>query len=123
MAIGLLTTFWSLLYGHGDFGYTVHRILDSGIDTGDVIERKVLSTNPENSLFCHILEIYPLAANSLTRVVNSLKSGKELETTPQVNKGQGYYSYPKNEHFEQFLTKGYLLLNKPKYYELLNSFL
>lgn len=119
---GVLATFWSLLYGSGEYGYTLHRITDAGIDTGDMIERRVMATHPNRSLFCHIQSIYPPAARSIAQAIQTLENGQALPSQAQLNAQSAYYSYPETEHFEQFQAKGYSLLDQSAYFNLLREY-
>lgn len=119
---GILGTFWSMLLGNSEYGYTLHRVLDSTIDTGNILERKVLPINSDRSLFLHICKIYPKAAVSTLSAINILRNGQHLTDCPQeVDQGR-YYTYPETKDFEAFSQKGMKIFNKDEYFEILSAY-
>jgi methionyl-tRNA formyltransferase len=119
---GILATFWSLLHGETEYGYTLHHISDATIDTGAIIERHALSVDPNQSLFEHIVRLYPHAAENLLQIIQQYRHGQTPKTLPQPRQAGAYYSLPTTEDFEAFHHKGLRLLDEAVYYQWLKQY-
>ncbi len=119
---GVLATFWSLLHEAPQYGYTLHHISDPSIDTGDIIERQARPTQPECSLFWHIVNLYAPAADSILKAIQAYRSGVAPPVLPQAHQHGAYYSIPTAQDFDAFQRNGLKLLEEADYFQLLQRF-
>jgi methionyl-tRNA formyltransferase len=119
---GILATFWSLLHGKKEYGYTLHTIPDASIDTGAIIDRQSLPVNPKWSLFEHILSLYTPAANSILQALNHYRQGATPPVFEQNEADSGYFSLPKPEDLEQLIAQGFQIFDKDAYFQHLQRF-
>lgn len=119
---GILATFWSLLHGRTEYGYTLHTIEDSGIDTGAIIARRSFPVNVRLSLFEHIAALYAPGAESILEAISQYRQGRKPGIAPQLEAGSGYYTLPLPEDFERLIAQGWQLLNQPAYYAFLRQY-
>lgn len=108
---GILATFWSLLNGATHYGYTLHTIDDSSIDTGPIIERVKRPVHHQKCLFWHICQLYPPGAESILAYINTLKNQKTLTAFPQEHAQGNYYGYPDSVALATFMQKGHQLIS------------
>lgn len=119
---GILATFWSMLHEQTEYGFTLHTIHDATIDTGHIIQKTPLPIDPNRSLFHHILQLYPLGAQAILETLHQLRQGNQPETQPQDSQFGNYYGLPTAADFDEFLRKGYRLLDEPEYFQHLTQF-
>jgi len=119
---GVLATFWSLLHEASHYGYTLHHISDPSIDTGDVIERQSMPTQPERSLFWHIVNLYEPAADSILKAIQAYRYGAPPPMLPQAHQHGAYHSIPTAQDFDAFQRNGLKLLEEADYFRLLQRF-
>lgn len=98
---GVMATFWAMLAGEKEIGTTLHRIVDSGIDTGPVlgIHRRV--TRPERSYLANVLGLYAGGCDMIAAAVNILAAGQELPVQQQTAEGQ-YFGTPETNNLRRF---------------------
>jgi folate-dependent phosphoribosylglycinamide formyltransferase PurN len=101
---GVSPTFWSMAHGEKQAGITLHYI-DSGIDTGKIISRRILISNfqTEHSLY---LKLSENGERMIGDFIRSLRSGNKIKTLSVKGKGS-YYSLPTKEAAREFFSKGY----------------
>lgn len=119
---GILATFWSLLHGKKEYGYTLHTIPDRTIDTGHIIDRRSFPVQPEKSLFEHTVNLYEPAAESILHAIGHYRNGQEPPAQPQQEADSHYYTLPKPEDFEQLIAQGFQVINRDAYYAFLHQF-
>ncbi len=107
---GVMATFWAMLHGAGEVGTTLHRIVDSGIDTGPIIHIERLAVEPAESYLGNVLRLYPKACDNLAGVARRLGSGKAPASRPQPA-GGAYYSTPVAADVDAFLARGLRLFD------------
>jgi methionyl-tRNA formyltransferase len=119
---GILATFWSLLNQESEYGYTLHHISDASIDTGDVIASAQFPTEPSQSLFWHVVNIYPHAAVQMLQAIQGYRVGVVPVPTPQPAGTGNYYGLPETADFECFQHRGLRLLDATVYHQWLHRF-
>lgn len=118
---GVLATFWTLLQQRSEYGCTLHWINDASIDTGLTIETVRLPVMPGKSLFSHIASLYEPGATAIARAIKQLATGQSLASEVKQGKPQ-YFSYPKAEDCQRFLSQGGCVIDYADYSRLLNRF-
>ncbi|MCH9693507.1 MAG: formyl transferase [Gammaproteobacteria bacterium] len=98
---GVMATFWSMLDGASEIGTTLHRIVDSGIDTGPVIEICRRPTQYSKSYLANVLALYAGGCDTVASAVRGIASGSVLAELPQVS-GGSYYSEPGSADVQRF---------------------
>ena len=113
---GLLAPFWQMYNGEDKVGCTLHHV-NSGIDTGDIIDIKYTNIVPYRSLLWHTNKIYRMAVPLIVRYIESYSERRTLRAIPQNN--GNYYSLPTSDDFKQFFDRGYTLSNHVDFTECL----
>lgn len=103
---GVMATFWSLLHQRPDYGYTIHRIVDEGVDTGPMIVREARPLALNSDYFSQLLTLYRLAVPRLAVVIDRITKGKSATILPLESSSGGYYSTPNHSDIAQFTELG-----------------
>jgi methionyl-tRNA formyltransferase len=102
---GVMATFWAMLNEEPEIGATLHRIVDSGVDTGPVIGISRVKTQPRESYLTNVLSLYNEGCTLLASAIKALNSGKfSGDALPPTGPGR-YYSTPDDVAIERFLAK------------------
>jgi methionyl-tRNA formyltransferase len=118
---GILASFWSKKHNENEYGFTIHSIEDSGIDTGSIFQIKKLTHNPNKCLFRTVNELYPLAANSIKNLLTDYVLTKKLPESFKQEKIGNYFSKPLLEDFIEYEKLGLKIINKDYYEDLLEK--
>lgn len=102
---GVMATFWAMLRGEEMIGTTLHRIVDSGIDTGPIIGVRRLAADYRSSYLANVLRLYGPGCGMVLGALQILEAGKAPETTAQIPGGR-YFSTPERADVEQFTARG-----------------
>jgi methionyl-tRNA formyltransferase len=103
-----MATFWAMLNKEEIIGATLHRIVDSGIDTGPVIGIRPVPADYGSSYLANVLRLYGPGCDMIVEAVRALETGKEPETTAQAPGGM-YFSTPETDDVERFKARGLVL--------------
>ena len=107
---GVMATFWAMLNDEPEIGATLHRIVDSGIDTGPVIGISRVQTQPGESYLANVLGLYIDGCKMLAETVAALNRGKFVQDAqPPTGPGR-YYSTPDAASIERFSAKNLSLV-------------
>ncbi len=107
---GVMASFWALLNNATTLGTTLHYIDDATIDTGRVLGTTALPRNPDRSYLWHVLTLYKDGCDLLAQKVAAIARGEQPACTAQSGQGN-YYSYPRQEHLDQFGSQGSVLVD------------
>ncbi len=118
---GVMATFRALLQGDDELGTTLHRIVDSGIDTGPVIERSSLKVVTEKSYFWHVQSLYEEGCLTMINAVHELALGRELRGKAQTGHGS-YYGFPQEKDCIALEKRGFKLFEPIEVLELARRF-
>ena len=102
---GVMATFWAMLHGADTIGATLHRIIDSGIDTGPVIGIRRIPTDYRSSYLANVLRLYGPGCELITAALQAIAAGREVVATPQEPGGR-YFSTPGIVDLEAFRRRG-----------------
>jgi methionyl-tRNA formyltransferase len=119
---GILATFWSLLHGRKEYGYTLHAITDASIDTGPILDRRSFPVKAGGSLFEHTASLYLPAAESILNALDYYRKGEVPPQQPQNEAQSSYYTLPQPEDFERLIAQGFSILNREAYYSFLRQY-
>lgn len=111
---GMMATFWAMLNGDATIGCTAHYIVDAGIDTGPVIGRARLPSNPQCSYLANVLSLYPPGCALIVDAVKRIERGEPVAGTPQPAGGR-YYSTPTEADLARFEAQGLRLFDDHDY--------
>jgi methionyl-tRNA formyltransferase len=100
---GVSPIFWALANKESTFGSTLHYI-NTGIDTGKIIFRKVFKYPVPASEHAVYLKCASIGMKQISDFLN-LPSFTSLKTIPNPNNGS-YYSLPTREAVHRFLASG-----------------
>lgn len=106
---GVMASFWAMLNGEPDIGTTLHRIIDSGIDTGPVIGISRIQTRPTDSYLANVLRLYADGSEMLASAISDLARGNPVSGEPQAGGGGHYFSVPDAAAIERFRSKSLYL--------------
>lgn len=107
---GVMATFWAMLHGEPTIGATLHRIVDSGIDTGPVIGLCRIPAAYDSSYLANVLRLYGPGCELIAVALQALAAGREPAATPQEPGGR-YFSTPRGSDIEAFTERGLVLAN------------
>jgi methionyl-tRNA formyltransferase len=102
---GVMATFWAMLHNEEMIGSTLHRIVDSGIDTGPVIGIRRVAADYRASYLANVLRLYGPGCEMVVEALQVLESGEEPGTAAQPPGGT-YFSTPEAADLERFVTRG-----------------
>ena len=105
---GVMATFWAMLHREAEIGATLHRIVDSGIDTGPVLGICRLEARYDASYLANVLALYGPGCELFVHAIGTLATGGTPETCPQLAGGR-YFSTPGNADVERFIAAGMTL--------------
>jgi methionyl-tRNA formyltransferase len=107
---GVMATFWAMLAGEKEIGSTLHWIVDSGIDTGPVIESRRRATRPETSYLVNVLGLYAEGCEMIANAVHTIAADRELPFHGQAAKGP-YFGAPGTADVRHFEAAGLSLFD------------
>jgi methionyl-tRNA formyltransferase len=106
---GVMATFWAMLAGDREIGTTLHRIVDSGIDTGPILDIRRSETRPEVSYLGNVLGLYAEGCAMMTAAVRTVER-RELPGEFPAGKGR-YFSAPGAGDISRFEARGLTLFD------------
>jgi methionyl-tRNA formyltransferase len=98
---GVMATFWAMLAGEKEIGTTLHRIVDSGIDTGPILGIYRRAARPERSYLANVLGLYAGGCDMIAAAVDSLVAGHALPAEEQSAEGR-YFGTPETNDVQRF---------------------
>ena len=102
---GVMATFWAMLNDEPKIGATLHRIVDSGIDTGPVIGISRTDTNHGESYLANVLRLYREGCSMLATAIGELERGRSLAELPRSSSPGPYFSMPDEAAIQAFTAK------------------
>jgi len=102
---GVMATFWAMLNDEPKIGTTLHRIVDSGIDTGPVIGISQCDTNRGESYLANVLGLYRDGCSMMAAAISDLNRGKPLAGSSQTPGSGQYFSTPDDAAIQAFMAK------------------
>ena len=103
---GVMATFWSMLHQRSRYGYSIHDIIDEGIDTGPVIDYEILPLDLNRDYLGQLLALYEHAVPRLARIIEQREAAGALRRLPNGATTGGYYSTPTTSDCAQFSGLG-----------------
>jgi methionyl-tRNA formyltransferase len=116
---GLFAPFWQALQGTTMFGCAVH-FVDSGIDTGPVIDTARVPLAEDRSLMWHAGELYRGGARIAAAAVDTLRRGAVPAATPPAP-GGAYRRFPDAADFAALEARGMRLVDARDYAALIDE--
>ena len=113
---GVIATFRALMAEEREIGCTLHYIADGTIDTGPVVGRSPVTVDRERSLFWNVLSLYPSGVALMSDALGRLTGGQQLATSEQH--GGTYFSYPSAAEWNDFLHRGWRVVDPGDLHEL-----
>lgn len=105
---GAMATFWAMLAGASNMGWTLHYIVDGTIDTGPIIERQSLPIDYRRSYLRNVLSLYPGACARVVSTVKTIATAGRAPNESQTGASR-YYSFPTAADLRRFIGLGYPL--------------
>ena len=105
---GVMATFWAMLHKEVEVGATLHRIVDSGIDTGPVIGIRRRAADYGASYLANVLRLYGPGCDMVVEAIEILAAGETLPVAAQPPGGR-YFSTPRDADIESFKKCGLVL--------------
>lgn len=118
---GLFAPLRQMLTGAPALGCTFHRV-DSGIDTGPIIDIAWVPLRENLCLMQHTFELYLAGIPLILELVNNLDINKVPVVIPQKADKRCYYSIPGSAEFSELKQKGMKLIDKHAYRAMLSLF-
>jgi methionyl-tRNA formyltransferase len=107
---GVMASFWAMLAGESDLGSTLHRIVDSGIDTGPLISRQVQPRLSGMSYLSNVLSLYRSGTDAILATIDDIRNLRKIAFIP-ANSGGQYFSEPTANAVDDFLHAGLQLVD------------
>jgi methionyl-tRNA formyltransferase len=107
---GVLATFRALRAGDARLACTLHRIVDTGIDTGPIIAQAEIDAAPERSVFWNVMRLYDPGIELLVEAVERIAAGEALPGVPQDTSAGAYYGVPDAEELAVAEAQGLRLV-------------
>jgi methionyl-tRNA formyltransferase len=107
---GVMATFWAMLNNEPEIGATLHRIVDSGVDTGPVIGISRVKTQLQESYLANVLSLYIEGCTMLANSLKAVSRGKIQRDAPPPTRPGRYYSTPDDAAIKRFLAKNLSLV-------------
>ena len=117
---GVMATFWAMQNDDKEIGSTVHRIVDSGVDTGPVVARIPFLCRPNDTYLSNVLSLYVHGFGELVRAIESVAKTGEVPQTEQAGVAR-YYHAPGEEEVRAFEAKGLRLYDGQEIERLLDE--
>jgi methionyl-tRNA formyltransferase len=106
---GVMATFWSMLHQRSHYGYSIHDIIDEGIDTGPVIDYEILPLDLNRDYLGQLLALYEHAVPRLARIIKQReREGAPNRLSQEIASGR-YYTTPTESDVAQFSALGWRL--------------
>ena len=103
---GVMATFWSMLHQRSRYGYSIHDIIDEGIDTGPVIDYEILPLDLNRDYLGQLLALYEHAVPRLARIIKQReREGAPNRLSQEIASGR-YYITPTESDVAQFSGLG-----------------
>lgn len=119
---GLCCPYRAMEQGETRSGCTLFQ-LDSGLDTGPVVEIGWWPIAYERSVLWNFVHTYFAGIDALIRHLPLLEAGVPLAAEPQNPAGRRYFSYPTEQEFQAFVRRGGRIVEPGDYIEMLSWFL
>ena len=88
---GVMATFWSMLHQQSRYGYSIHDIIDEGIDTGPVIDYEILPLDLNRDYLGQLLALYENAVPRLARIIKQReREGAPNRLSQEIASGRHY---------------------------------
>jgi methionyl-tRNA formyltransferase len=120
---GILTSFWSKKNNETEYGFTVHGIENSGIDTGSVFHVEKFKHNPDKCLFHTIHKLYPDAANFMRGFLSDFQLNKTLPRSFKQESKGAYFTKPVLDDFIEYEKSALKLFDIDYYTQILDKYL
>jgi len=104
---GMLPNFWQLYHGEKQAGITIHKI-DTGIDTGDIVEQRFVPIDESDSLDDLIVKTKRLGAGMMLEVIEKFRNN--TVSCREMPSGGSYFSFPGRADVLEFKRRGKRLL-------------
>jgi len=119
---GVNPTFWCMKDGDSHAACTLHWI-DSGIDSGPLLEVRPMALDYSRSLFANWIANYQNGAQMIVDAIGALARGDSLSATPQDAARRCYVPTPTDADFADFTARGNRLVDTDDYLDLLSHYL
>jgi methionyl-tRNA formyltransferase len=118
---GVIATFRALMAEEREIGCTLHYITDGTIDTGPVVGQAPVAVDRGRSLFGNVLSLYPSGIALMADALGRLSAGEQPATT--VQHGGTYYTYPRADEWNDFLRRGWRVVDPSDVHEITQRYL
>lgn len=119
---GVNPTFWCMRDGDSHTACTLHWI-DSGIDSGSLLEVRPMALDYSRSLFANWIDNYRNGAQMIADAISALARGEKLPALPQDAAQRRYVPTPTAEDFAVFSARGGRLIDPADYLALFARYL
>lgn len=108
---GLMPSFWTLFNEEIKTGVTVH-LLDENIDTGGIINQKIVDISPNETITSLILKTKKIGGQLMLDTLKQIDKSKEKKifSNPQDEQKRSYFSWPTSSDIKLFKQKGKKLI-------------
>jgi len=118
---GILASFWSKKNHETEYGFTVHGIEDSGIDTGSIFYTERFKHDLDKCLFSTVHELYPSAAKFMKNFLVNFQINPSKNKSFKQDSSGAYFTKPALEDFVEYEKAGLKILDRNYYWRLIDQ--
>ncbi len=118
---GVYAPFQAMLNNDDKIGVTLHRVVEE-IDAGPIVDIVYIDVDPSKSVIWHMCHTYPAGVDAFLKILPSLEQGGNLETYEQDHSKKKYYSFPSEDVFLEFLSRGKKLIDPDEYLDIVSNY-
>lgn len=120
---GVLAVFRALMNGDNEINATLHYIDDKTIDTGGIIGFSTLKVDKTQSLFWHIMNLYPVSTALIVENIAKILRGGKMEIHSQNSDDAQYFTFPTHEEIGEFKALGWSFMEVGEYEAIVKRYL
>jgi methionyl-tRNA formyltransferase len=105
---GVMATFRAMQRDDTECGTTVHYIIDSGIDSGEIISISKQTLDYQRSYLYNTLSLYETGIKDVVNAITQIQNTGTCVSYPAISQGN-YFSFPCEQELEEFKQRGHKL--------------
>lgn len=118
---GVMATFRAMLNQDEEYGSTLHFIDSAAIDAGPVVNIQKQPLDLNKSYIENVLALYPQGCRAMIKAVNQINQDAPL-TTAAMSGEASYFSFPKQDDFQQFANLNLKLIDTQHIMQLVKAY-
>jgi len=114
---GVMATFYAMLDGESSMGATLHRIVDSRIDSGPTVSGVELELDYQRTYAANVAQLYPPGVTLIVDAIEQLIHRGRVSSN--IARGlASYHTFPQQKELLEFAGQGFKLFSDDDFLEL-----